>query len=280
VLNLVISFRLGYRRRRALPLRLLRTTSRPLGQALLEGVHEIDDLRPVHLRRDRGDFLALHLEVHEIEHALPVVILVLVRLELVARELLDQPLRQAHLAFLERGRFALADLAEIPHLVGEVHRVQHQPALRWAHEDEALFPAHDILGEGDALHLRHRVGQEPVRLLAALVGAQVVRLLEVDRVHGGERHELGDVDDLGGLALERLDLLVREADVLVLGELVPLHDLAPVHHLVVHRAEHLLAEAVAALGVELVEADPARGGGGVELDGYGNEPERDGSGAQ
>ena len=191
------------------------------------------------------------------------------------REILDEPEGQPQLAFLEGGRLALADLAEVPHLVGEVHGVEHQPVLGGADQDEAFFPAHDELGQGHPLRLGHGIGEEPVRLLAALVGAEVVGLFEVDGIHGGQGHELGDVDHLGRLALEGLDLLVREADVLILLEFVPLDDLAPVHHFVVHRADHLLAEAVAALGVKLVEAHPARRGSRVHLDRYGDEPEGD-----
>src|SRR5256885_13239365 len=62
-----------------------------------------------------------------------------------------------------------------------------------------LFRSHDELRDGDLLGLGHRVGEQAVRLLAALVGAEGVRLLEVDPIHLRERHELEDVDHLRGL---------------------------------------------------------------------------------
>ena len=71
---------------------------------------------------------------------------------------------------------------------------------------------------------------------------------------------------LGGLRLERLELLGREGDVLALAELVALHDLVARDDLLVLRAPVLLLHARAAL-VEHVERDPAaRFGRGVELD--------------
>src|SRR5262249_49546097 len=88
------------------------------------------------------------------------------------------------------------------------------------------------------------------------------------RVHLGERDELGDLHRLGGGLLERLQLLGGEDHVLVLGELVPLDQMVTRHDLVVHRAPDLLLDAALALVVELVERD-RRGALGrrVELDG-------------
>src|SRR5262249_40549170 len=119
------------------------------------------------------------------------------------------------------------------------------------------------------------IGQEAVGLLAALVGAEVVRLLEVDGIDAGQGHEAGDVDGLGGLALQSLQLLVLDPDVLVLGELVALDEGGALHRLVAAGTERLLADARAALGVQEIEADVGRGGRRVELDRNGDQPERD-----
>jgi hypothetical protein len=115
----------------------------------------------------------------------------------------------------------------------------------------------------------------PVGLFAALVGAEVVGLLEVDRVHLLERDELCDVDHARGFALERLQLLLGELHVLVLRELVTLHQRAALDHLVAGRAQELLLDAPAALGVDLVEGDGFRRGGGEHLDRDRNQAERD-----
>src|SRR3989442_1162802 len=223
----------------------------------------------------RGNLLALDLLVDELEHALAVLVAVLLGAEGVRREAVDQLERQLELPLLDLRRLALLDLAEAPHLIGEVHRVQHEPALRRPDEDEALLAAHDELRERDAPVRAHRVGEEPIRLLTALVGAQVVRLLEIDRVHRREWHELRDVDDLRRLALEALELLVGDAHVLVLRELVPADERRPVHDLVADRAEVLQLDAGAALGVEQVEGDGLRRRGRVELDRDRDQPERD-----
>src|SRR5262249_19870733 len=75
-----------------------------------------------------------------------------------------------------------------------------------------------------------------------------------------------DLHRLGGSLLERLQLLGGEDHVLVLGELVALHQVLTGHDLVVHRAPDLLLDAALALVVELIERDLRRAlGGRVQL---------------
>src|SRR6185436_1475720 len=100
-------------------------------------------------------------------------------------------------------------------------------------------------------------------------------LLEVDGIHLPERHELGDIDHLGGFALEGLQLLLVEPDVLVLLDLVALDQGRPVDGLLADRTVSLLADPAPALRVEEVEADGGRRGGGVEPDRDRDEPEGD-----
>ena len=45
------------------------------------------------------------------------------------------------------------------------------------------------------------------------------------------RHELRDVDGLRSLALERFQLVVADAHVLVLDELIALHEMGALHEL-------------------------------------------------
>ena len=115
---------------------------------------------------------------------------------------------------------------------------------------------------------------------AALVRAEVVSLVEVDRVDALQRHELGDVGAVRARLLHRLQLLGRELHVLVLGELVAAHELVPLDHHLVHGAERLLLDAGSALGVEHVEGHICGNRGGVELHGDGDEPEGDGAGPE
>src|SRR5215813_14614448 len=70
----------------------------PLGEAFLERVHQVDDLAARRFGGGKGDLLALDLLVHHLEHALAVFVLVLVRLELVRRQLVDELARELTLA--------------------------------------------------------------------------------------------------------------------------------------------------------------------------------------
>src|SRR5207247_4605832 len=83
------------------------------------------------------------------------------------------------------------------------------------------------------------------------------------------------LDDLRRFALQPFELLVADAHVLVLRELVPADERRAVDDLVVDRAEVLQLDAGAALGVEQVERDALRRGGRVELHRNRNQPERD-----
>ena len=65
----------------------------------------------------------------------------------------------------------------------------------------------------------HRVDEQRVRLLAALVGHEVVRLLEVERIDVVEVDELLDLDLVTALRLERLDLRRLDDHVLALRDL-------------------------------------------------------------
>src|SRR5262245_35935154 len=266
----------GHARRRALHLRrrLLGGRWAP-GQALLERVHEVDHLGALGLGPRRGHFPSGHLLLGRGQDPLAVVVLVLARSKLLVRQLVDQARCQIQLAVLDLRALSLVDLAEIPHLVREVHRVQHEPALGGSDQHKAFLAPHHELGERHPVRLGHRVSEQPVGLLTTLVGAEVVRLFEVDRVDLRQGDELRDVDDLGGFALETLQLLVSEADVLVLLDLVALDESRSVDDLLVDRAIGLLADPVPALGVEQVEADPGRRGGGVHADRDRDQPEGD-----
>src|SRR5262249_12714999 len=104
--------------------RLAPLGGRALREALLQRFHQVDDLGALHLGADRRDLLALDLAVDHVEDAQPVVVLVVLGLELVVGELVDETRREVDLAVPDLRRLALVDLAEVAHLVGEVHRVQ------------------------------------------------------------------------------------------------------------------------------------------------------------
>jgi len=97
-------------------------------------------------------------------------------------------------------------------------------------------------------------------------------MVVVDRVDLGEVDELLDVDRLGRLGIERVELLGVDQDVAIGAELIPLDDLLERHLIAGRRIHPFLADPGAGLAGELVEADRLRGGGAVELDGDVDEP--------
>ena len=124
---------------------------------------------------------------------------------------------------------------------------------------------------------RSALREQRVGLGAALVGREVVGLVEVHRVDRFERHELGDLGHVRAGLLHRLQLLGREHHVLVLREFVALdHVLARDRHFFLD-ADVLLLQPRAAGLVQQVEGDRlARLGGRIELHRDRHQPERDG----
>ena len=133
----------------------------------------------------------------------------------------------------------------------------------------------DDAGQRHAALVLHGVADDGECLLAALavrhdvVGPLVVAL--VDLFFG---HELVDVDGVRALELDGVDLLGLDLDVLALGQLV-----APALVVLVDDppglfVDHLLAQAVAGLAVDLVEAGLlGLAGGRIERDRAGHERE-------
>ncbi|MFT3917466.1 MAG: hypothetical protein QM704_26290 [Anaeromyxobacteraceae bacterium] len=224
------------------------------------------------------DLLALDLPLDGLEDALLHRVLVLLGLEARVRGLLDELQRELDLLVLHL-RVVDLDLVERADLVGVVELLQEQPAGPGADEGEVLLAAGGVARDRGLAALLEREREELVGLAAALVRAEVVGLLEVDRVDLGGGHELGDVDRLGRDLVERLQLLAREGDVAVLRELVALHHLVAFDLLAVLRARVVLLQARAVLRVEQVEGDGRRGlRRRVEAHGDRDEPEGDGAG--
>ena len=102
-------------------------------------------------------------------------------------------------------------------------------------------------------HLREQL----VGARAALVGAEVIDLVEIAPLDLLGLHELGDVDRVRGRGLERLELLGLEQHVLILRELVALDDLLARHDLAACATDQLLLDARAVLLVDQVEGKAA-----------------------
>src|SRR5205823_2481698 len=147
-----------------------------------------------------------------------------------------------------------------------VHLVHHEPRTEGTDQHEVLLAAADVLPERHLARVAHRLGEETVGLLAALVGAEVVDVLEVDGVDPLEGHELVDVDGRAGRRLDRPELGVGEGDVALALELVALDQLVPLDDALAAGAVELLADARAALLVQQVEGRLLRLRGDVETD--------------
>ena len=107
---------------------------------------------------------------------------------------------------------------------------------------------------------------------------QVVGVVVVDRVDVGELDEVLDLDRLGLLGLQRLELAGLDDHVAVGRELEALDDVV-VGDLVARRGvDALLRDAHAGLAAELVEAHGLAVDRAVELDGDGDQAERDRTG--
>src|SRR3989441_493302 len=149
------------------------------------------------------------------------------------------------------------------------------------HGDEVLLAARRVLPDGYALRLLERFRQQAIGAVAALVGAEEIRLLDVFPVHLLPGHELRDLDRVGGLLFEGLQLLRLEDHVLPLRELVALYHLVLFDLVAVLGADVLLLQTRAVLLVQPVETDRGRGLAGREhLDRHRYEAEGQGGGTK
>ena len=153
--------------------------------------------------------------------------------------------------------------------------MHHEPRTEGTDQHEVLLAAADVLPERHLARVAHCLGEETVGLLAALVGAEVVDVLEVDGVDPLEGHELVDVDGRAGRRLDRPELGVGEGDVALALELVALDQLVPLDDALAAGAVELLADARAALLVQQVEGRLLRLRGDVEPYRDGDEAEAD-----
>src|SRR6185503_19815021 len=156
---------------------------RLLLQARAQGFHQVDHLAAGWLGRlGQGDLLPF--------------VLVGARVESLGGLLLDDLLRELELGVLHLGPRDL-DFRDRAHFGGVEELLHHQavgavPFDRPDHDD-VLLAARGPAAERAAPGLAQRAREKRVRLGAALVGRQVISLVEVDRVDRLDRHELGDV---------------------------------------------------------------------------------------
>ena len=163
------------------------------------------------------------------------------------------------------------------HLIGVEHGLHGERVAQRPERDQVLLLAQHDARDGDLLRLPHRLQQQRVSLGGALVRDHVVAGVVVDGVDLLQVDEVQDVDGPRSLGVERLQLLGRDHDVLVAGDLVALDDVLKGDLLAVLGADPLLLDAGAVLVVQLVEPDVLLRGRGEELDGHVDQTETDGA---
>ena len=148
-------------------------------------------------------------------------------------------------------------------LVGVAHRIAEQPGAERTQRDGALLAVDHDPSDRDFAALAQRLANDAIAFLGdAAVGHEVVRRVEIDRIDVVD--EFGDVDRIGRLEPQPLDVVRIDSDVAALFVLVPLDDVLaldradPGHH-------ELLLDPLAGRLVDHVEAHlVALGRGGVE----------------
>ena len=127
------------------------------------------------------------------------------------------------------------------HFVGVVQLLHHDHAVEGPEQHQVLLPARRVLAQRRSARVLERRGQQPVRAVASLVGAEVVNFLDVLAVDFGEGDELQDVDHAGRFLFERLELFRRQHHVLVFRELVAFDRVVARYDLAVLRSRCIAA---------------------------------------
>jgi hypothetical protein len=131
--------------------------------------------------------------------------------------------------------------------------------------------------EGDQcglVRVLERLQQHGVRPLKIRLGRDVVRGLQIDRVHLGGIHELHHVDRAGAGRGSFVEGGVLHEDEATIPR-VAAHQLLPLDLALALRAVHAVVDTTATDPVNLMEPDRERPGGDVQLDGDRDEAEGD-----
>src|SRR4051812_40841357 len=220
--------------------------------------------------------LALRLRLDVLEQPLAVGVLELLRLELVL-ERVDELARHVELGLLGVSlRARDVEVLDRHELVVEAHRVHREDAVAdGAERHEVLAVVEDPAADAGATGLVERVVQQAVGVLAVVLRAEVVGLVEQHGVDVAGADELLDLDEPRARAGRCLDLVLLEHHVLAVGDLIAADDLLVRDLLAFLRADALVLDAGAVVDVHLVEVDGLALGRGMDLHGHVHAAERD-----
>src|SRR5580704_2493482 len=242
------------------------------GDTLFEGFHQVNDGSELRVLGG-GNLLALALGLDHLLHAFHVVVFVFLGFER-SGEALDELLGEFFLGGLGLGGGVdLAVLGDFANFVGIEHRVERHALGARADYDDVLSLVHRELGDGGVAGLFHGIEEKLVRFAAFVLGCDVVRSVEIERVDLVHFYKFKYFHRASGLRLDLVELFFVEEDVLVLFVFVALHDFVAGNLALAVRAVQRHANARLADVVELVEADALGARGGEQSNRDGDQPE-------
>ncbi len=193
--------------------------------------------------------MARDLLADDLGELLAVVVLVLADLEALGH-VLDELQGEIELALARLlGRREL-ELAHAAHLVREAHELEEDRVAVGLDAGEVLPRADDELRDAHLAGLAERLAQERVGALAAFLGLEVARPLEVLGVDLLGLDEVLDVDRRAPRDVRLLEVLLGELDERAVGLLDPLHDVLPGDLLVAGLAGALVANSPLVFGMQ------------------------------
>ncbi len=195
------------------------------------------------------------------------------------REILNQHHRHVELPGMDLDLgVGKRELAQVTDLVRPVEGVEQDRPLVEGQTAEVLAVAQGNLADRHLPGLLQRLPQKLVRLDPDGLGFEVVGTLDVDAgVDLGVVAELQDLDGPGRVQGQVFQLLVLDADVLVLADLEAADGVVPTDLTLLDRAPALVPERRAVPRAEESEGDPLGLVGEVHPHRDGDHPEADGT---
>src|SRR5690242_3021415 len=162
--------------------------------------------------------------------------------------------------------FLILDAVEIFLLIAHFIRIaqrdsKHSFAAR-LQRDDVFTRGEDDLAQRYHAFLANGFANDREGLLTDFaIRHDVIRIAHIKLVDLLARDELVDIDDVFTFDGDRLELVRFDLDIFAFGDLVALHDLGIVDFIAGFRVDFLIADAMAGLFVDLMEADlfPLRG---------------------
>src|SRR6478735_2785793 len=219
-------------------------------QALLQRIHQADDVARLLLRLWQFDCLAAGLALHQGLQRVLVVVLELAGIEMGGLGLEDMAGELHHVLGDLRTLDVVEELVLVAQFVGEAQRGAEQTLAERLDRDDVLAVGEHDLGERDAILVLHGVADHGKSIDRGLaVGRDIVGMVEIALVDLVARHKALDVDGVVALDLDRFELLRLDLDIFALAQLVAASLLVALDDIAGLGVDHLLLQSVAGLAV-------------------------------